>query len=137
MIVKGACYLIRDGASISVWSDLWVPWIHGFKPIPKADSMRHTPLLVSQLFDASTHCWNSRLIYELFDEASAHAILKIPLHVSPMQDKLMWILDPKGRFFVKSAYKEAIAHEPGPNPSEGPWKKLWKARLPERLKMLL
>ena len=99
--------------------------------------MRHTPLLVSQLFDASTHCWNSRLIYELFDEASAHAILKIPLHVSPMQDKLMWILDPKGRFFVKSAYKEAIAHEPGPNPSQGLWKKLWKARLPERIKMLL
>ena len=46
--------------------------------------MRHTPLLVSQVFDASTRCWNSRLIYELFDEASAYAILKIPLHVSPI-----------------------------------------------------
>ena len=76
LIVKGACYLIRDGASISVWSDLWVPWIHGFKPVPKTDSLRHTPLLVSQHFDASNHCWNSRLIYELFDEALAHAILK-------------------------------------------------------------
>ena len=24
-IIKGACYLIRDGASINVWLDLWVP----------------------------------------------------------------------------------------------------------------
>ena len=30
IIIKGACYLIGDGASINVWLDPWVPWIQDF-----------------------------------------------------------------------------------------------------------
>ena len=30
IIIKGACYLIGDGASINVWLDSWVPWIQDF-----------------------------------------------------------------------------------------------------------
>ena len=32
IIIKGACYLIGDGASIHVWLDPWVPWIQDFTP---------------------------------------------------------------------------------------------------------
>ena len=30
IIIKGACYLMGDGASINVWLDPWVPWIQDF-----------------------------------------------------------------------------------------------------------
>ena len=137
LIVKGTCYLIGDGASINVWTDPWVPWIQGFKPVPKDESLTYTPLSVSHLFDASNHCWNARLIHQLFNEVSAQAILSIPLPYHPKQDKLIWILDSKGRFSVKSAYRVSIAQEPQSDHSDVPWMKLWKARMLERMKMLL
>ena len=49
IIVKGACYLIGDRASINVWQDPWIPWIQGFLPKPKSKVVSHTPLMVSQL----------------------------------------------------------------------------------------
>ena len=47
IIVKGTCYLIRNGASINVWQDPWVPWIQGFKPHPKSANFDTNPLMVS------------------------------------------------------------------------------------------
>ncbi|XP_075636798.1 uncharacterized protein LOC142609041 [Castanea sativa] len=105
--------------------------------MPKDESLTHTPLSVSHLFDASNHCWNARLIHQLFDEVFAQAILSIPLPYHPKQDKLIWILDSKGRFSVKSTYRVSIAQEPQSDHSDVPWMKLWKARIPERIKMLL
>ena len=40
LIAKGACYLIGNGASINVWVDPWIPWLAGFKPNPKDDSIQ-------------------------------------------------------------------------------------------------
>lgn len=49
IIVKGACYLIGDGASINVWLDPWVPWIQNFIPKPAQPAYAETPLMVSML----------------------------------------------------------------------------------------
>ena len=40
LITKGACYLVGNGASINVWVDLWIPWLAGFKPTLKDDSIQ-------------------------------------------------------------------------------------------------
>ncbi|KAL0007666.1 hypothetical protein SO802_009168 [Lithocarpus litseifolius] len=136
LIVKGACYLIGDGSSINVWSDPWVPTLQGFKPTPKDEHHNQIPLTVSQLFNASSYCWNSRLILEMFDTASARAILSLPLPRIPKQDKLIWIPDAKGQFSIKSAYRTVVEHGSCPNQPVA-WMKLWKARLPERIKLLL
>lgn len=44
LIVKGACYLLGDGKSISVWEDPWIPWIEGFKPRPRIEVYSQLPL---------------------------------------------------------------------------------------------
>ena len=104
LIVKGACYLIGDGATINVWEDPWVPWIQGFKPQPRNENITQCPIMVSQLIDHTTHSWIPSLVTELFDAASAQAIMLIPIPYSPRQDKLMWTPSSKGVFSVKSAY---------------------------------
>ena len=62
IIVKGACYLIGDRASINVWQDPWIPWIQGFFPKPKSKVVSHTPLMVSQLL-----CFFWRIVSQLVD----------------------------------------------------------------------
>ena len=135
IIVKGACYLIRDGASVSIWQDPWVPWLQGFIPKPKAMQPFPTLLTVSQLINQNSHEWKSELVHEIFEAKSAQAILSIHLPAGVRPDKLIWVLDPKGRFSVRSAYRVFTTQIH--NNTDIPWTKLWNLRALERVKMLL
>ena len=74
LIAKGACYLVGNCASINVWVD---PWLDGFKPNPKDDSIQGNPLMVSNLISIEDHCWNLSLLNKLFNFESVEAIQKI------------------------------------------------------------
>ena len=92
---------------------------------------------VSQLIDHELHTWKNSLVRYMFNPSSAQAILSTPIPFRPKLDKLLWILDLKGLFSVKSAYKKLL---PTPLPqasSNVNWSKLWKIRGPERTKMFL
>ena len=63
------------------------------------------------------------------------AIKRIHIPLIPILDRLVWILDPKGKFSVQSAFKNSL-------PSltiipKTPWTKIWKLNVHERYKMLL
>ena len=63
------------------------------------------------------------------------AIKRIPIPLIPILDRLVWILDPNGKFSVQSAFKNSL-------PSltiipKTPWTKIWKLNVHERYKMLL
>ena len=105
MILKGACYLIGDGSSINVWMDSWIPWIEGFKPKPKDNSILMNPLMVCSLINQDTHEWRMDKLMELFEFESIAAIKKIRFSTTQQEDKLIWIKDEKGRFSTKAAYK--------------------------------
>ena len=109
-IVKGACYLIRDGASINVWLNPWVSWIKNFIPKLAQPAFAETPLMISMLINGPSHRWKESLILQLFVPSSAEAILSIPLASSRSKDKLIWMPCSKGEFVVKSAYKVTNQH---------------------------
>jgi hypothetical protein len=48
-LLSGACYAVGDGKSINIWLDSWVPWIEGYKPKRKDDSVEPNPLVVEKL----------------------------------------------------------------------------------------
>ena len=77
------------------------------------------------------------MIKEIFDSDSADAILTIPIPSNPRQDKMIWLPNLKGNFSVKSVHKVAYHNVNNNDQAQSHWKKLWKAKLPERLKMLL
>ncbi len=56
LLVKGACYVVGDGKSIDVWRDSWIPWVEGFKPKPKDDTVNCNPLMVGN-FRAGPEVW--------------------------------------------------------------------------------
>ena len=56
LIAKGACYLVGNGTSISIWEDPWIPWLDGFKPAPNDDSILRKPMKGSNLISTEDHC---------------------------------------------------------------------------------
>lgn len=80
---------------------------------------------------------NVRLYYHLFNHASAQAILSISSPLCPTPDKLIWVLDSKGAFTVKSAF-QALCSLPEAQPTPSPnWKKLWNLKVLDWTKMFL
>ena len=137
LIVKEACYLLGDGNSISVWEDPWVPWIEGFKPRLKVEVYSQLHFKAHHFVDSTSKSWDVNMIKEIFDSDSAVAILTIPIPSTPRQDKMIWLPNPKGNFSVKSVHKMAFHNVNNNDQAQSHWKYLWKAKLLERLKMLL
>jgi hypothetical protein len=129
LISKGVCFLVGDGLSIDVWKEPWVPWLPNFSPNPKNQSIVTAPLKVAELFDPSSKGWSETKLGDLFDVVSIVAIKRICIPVYPKKDKLIWILDLKGKFSVKSAFKTS---QPQTNGNvEDNWKGLWKLKIHE------
>ena len=90
---------------------------------------------VAELINPHTRSWINSKLTELFDDDSISAIKKIVIPATPTPDKLVWILDSKGNFTVKSAFN--INNVQGNEENEDIWKKLWKLSIHDRLKMLI
>ncbi|KAK9989403.1 hypothetical protein SO802_029642 [Lithocarpus litseifolius] len=65
------------------------------------------------------------------------AVIQIQIPLSPRLDKLIWVLDQKGDFSVKSAYQASRDQSPRNAPYNVPWQKLWMLNAPKRTKVLL
>ena len=136
LIEKGACYLIGSGTSVDAWIDPWIPWVQGFKPKPKYESIIQNPFMVSQLIDVGCRSWKINLLQELFDPTLVQAIIQIQIPLSLRPDKLIWVLDQKGNFSVKSTYRASHDQSPSNAPYNVLWQKLWRLKALERTKML-
>ena len=108
-----------------------------FYPKPKSLALPNLPSQVSSLINHDLHCWKPHIINEVFETQSAQAILSIPIPITSRADKLCWILESKGAFTVKSAYKASLTHVPTFSTSPVEWKKIWKLNAPQRIKMFL
>ena len=84
-----------------MWRDPWVPWIDDYMPRPRDDSIPLDPLMVSSLIDSSTHCWKQENLTELFDTDYVNAIKRIHMTIRPKPNRLIWLGDSKGNFFIK------------------------------------
>ena len=112
-----------------------MPWIPNFIPTPKQNITAPAPLKVASLFENNSKSWNLTRLFELFDVNSVVAIQKIVVPVILIVDKLIWLLDSKGNFSVKAAFKSSQPHlnaDPEAN-----WKALWKLKLHDRFKVLV
>ncbi|KAL0014289.1 hypothetical protein SO802_001358 [Lithocarpus litseifolius] len=137
LVAKGACYLVGDDTSINIWNDPWVPWLQGFISKPKSPTLPNLPTQGSSLINHDLHCWKPHIINEVFEPQSAQAVLSIPNPITPRVDKLCWILESKGVFTVKSAYKASLPQVPTHSTPLVDWKKIWKLNTLQRIKLFL
>lgn len=64
---------------------------------------------VLELIDPQHNCWKRQVVQQIFQPEEANLILQIPLQVYHQQDQLVWSLEKKGGFAVKTAYQLAYS----------------------------
>ena len=98
---------------------------------------------VSDLIDPDLKWWRRDFIGAKFHKEDVNAILQIPLSHRHTQDAIVWLLNKRGVYSVKSGYHVAIQSlnkEDWAECSSGPkgsqvWSKLWKLRVPNKMKV--
>ncbi|OVA08152.1 Reverse transcriptase zinc-binding domain [Macleaya cordata] len=129
---EATCWSVGDGHHIKIWTDPWVPSIHGFRVM----GLDHAKELVNRVADLIFHdsrCWNEALIFHCFPTHEAKAILSIRLSAERDEDQLLWLKTPSGNFTAKSAYNLLSQREPSSstNSTDGEsfnWKGYWQLK---------
>lgn len=140
LLEKGLCFAVGEHSVLNCWEDPWVSFLEFFKPKPRSLEVdREQTWLVADLWCLDSASWKTSLIFELFEEASATAILQLPPPRRMGDDVALWLLSPDSVFTVKNAYSEVIRDRSPLLPILSPadWKSFWRLKLPDRLKHFL
>lgn len=104
LLNKGLRWRVRNGVSIKVYNDKWIPALSLFKIMSPQQLPRST--LVCDLFTSSRQ-WNVHLLKQVFWDQEVEAIVQIPLLSLANHDRLIWHYERNGKYSVKSGYRLA------------------------------
>lgn len=91
-----------NGLNIDASKDPWILKEGATKSILTHPDIRN--FIVAQLKDPNGK-WNEPLILSSYMDVDATTILNIPTRNNMGDDEIIWNLDPKGKFSVKSVYR--------------------------------
>lgn len=122
---------VGDRKSIQIWKDNWLP----DKADPRVRSIPFPYLenaIVSSIMNTQGTEWDADIIHDIFMERDVKLILSIPLPILKWDDKLIWANEERGKFTVKSSYRALTQELHSGDILE--WTKVWKMRLPPKIK---
>ncbi|EXC28843.1 hypothetical protein L484_004973 [Morus notabilis] len=102
LIEKGACKVTGNGRSINFWKDPRVPFLNGFKTVPKYEKA----LIYYGVSDLLLHsgAWNENRVRDFFSVEEAVAVLSISLSRQGLPNQWIWTPTKNSEFTVKSTY---------------------------------
>ncbi|GLT31151.1 hypothetical protein SLA2020_059090 [Shorea laevis] len=104
VLKKGSFWRIRDGASVRLWRDPWVPDFAVLSSFTE-DRNIEWDARGSSLMDTATLQWHQAKLRQLFPTDIVEKISAIPLSTKCTHDRLIWWHVVNGRFTVKLAYR--------------------------------
>ena len=142
---RGAIWRPGNGASINIWSDLWIPTAHDRRVMtPRGHCLLET---LQDLIDPHTGEWDVQLVHDNFWPIDVARIMQIPLPSQQQLDFIAWQLCKSGRFTFRSAYRAewkaeyrtraGIDTSVGRSMSHPVWKLLWDLSIPPKTIFLL
>ncbi|KAL6544208.1 hypothetical protein OROGR_010705 [Orobanche gracilis] len=115
----------------SLWYDDWlgigklcyfVPYVH----------ISDSCLQIKDIWEDGA--WNFSILYTMLPDHLLHLISSIPIpEHSRGRDTLRWQATHDGRYTASSAYNLMI----GDNTATGPWKRIWRCKVPEKVRFFL
>lgn len=122
---------VGDGKSIKIWKDPWLPnanshFIESEMPLQLANAT------VDSLFELTGKNWDWDILSDLFVQKDRDSITKIPISVSKPKDKMIWNLEEKGVYTVKSCYRNIMGEFQ--SPASSIWTRMWSFHLPPKVK---
>ena len=142
ILKSGCCWRVGNGVSIRVHKDKWIPNYPANKILHLAQE-ESEEWLVSELIDSVSHCWMRDVIMSSFHREDAEAICNIHLSHRQVSDSVVWLHNRKGVYSVRSGYyiaRRVMRKDDWAESSRGSgglqiWKKLWKLRVPNKIKV--
>ena len=67
--------------------------------------------------DIQERKWEDAILTDLFNDMDVQLIQQIPLSSRGIRDKWMWLLDEKGKFSIKSGYRQFVGECSTPDAS--------------------
>ena len=136
---KGARWRVGTGETIKIWDYPWLPSLEHPRILsPTIDGLQEAT--VDCLINPISRSWDKDVLYGYFAPMEADLILRIPLSLTKVEDKLIWPHVPNGVYNVKSDYRFLVKDKSGPMPSPSSqneatslWSRLWKLSVPNKV----
>lgn len=139
-LLKRECrWRIRNGQKVRICG---MPWL-----LDENNAQIQTPmpdngenLLVANLLEPSGASWDVEKVAGMFNVADQRAIFQIPLSIRQAEDELIWFLETRGQYSVRSGYKllrSMYADNPPNDVEEFLWKSIWQIHAPSKFVNLL
>lgn len=134
---QGSRRRVGNSSQIDIVTYPWLPC--NSDPRVSTRNLAFMDQKVSSLMVTGNLSWDHDLVRDLFNNRDAELIFSIPLNSSRQQDILYWSLEKTGQFPVKSAYRHLQKSKEGGINFNGSslWKKIWKLRVPLKVKDLI
>lgn len=141
VIRRGMRWQVGMGNQVRVWRDKWIPRLSTYKVItPEKPSLKDA--LVYELINWETKEWDRDKIDQWFLPKDRDEILSIPLSTTSNRDRLIWVENRSGKFFIKSAYilaleeqkQSAVADYSNGAARRRLWKTIWTLNIPQKIK---
>lgn len=100
-LAKGVYFKIGKGELVDVWKDSQIPNIPTFHPVPRVEDGVFLQEMVNSLIDPGG-TQNIMLLQALFDPKTVLNIKRMFQANSRLDDKIIWLPNGDGSFYVKS-----------------------------------
>lgn len=121
-ILRDCHWRVGNGNDIRLSSSLWLP---PDRPNPDFAT-------VSNLLDGNER-WDRSKVLDIYDLDKAERIMKIPISLIDIADRVVWTASPQGNYTVKDAYN--LATTLGHHQSHFNWKTFWKLKCLQKILM--
>ena len=140
---RGARWRVGNGESIKIWGYPWLPSLEHPRILsPVIDGLQEVK--VDCLINPTSRSWDRGVLFGYFAPMEADLILKIPLSLTNVEDKLIWPHVPNGVYTVRSGYKFLVKDKSGPSPSPysqneatSVWSHIWRISVLNEVKNFL
>lgn len=136
LLSKGLRWIVGNGKKIKAWEDNWL--ISGNQPHlarPKRGILL-PDLLVSDLLDQETLCWDNAKLNQLVENEDIGQIRFIKPSICDREDAILWHYTKDGEYSVKSGYHfiHALSHIPGLHEQQKLFKEIWSLKIPPKIR---
>ncbi|KAL0449286.1 UNVERIFIED_CONTAM: hypothetical protein Slati_1485000 [Sesamum latifolium] len=131
LLVAGLRWRVRDGKSIPIKGQPWLPRPGTFQLIGQHANLAEDTKVVALITLA--HEWDAALIRSEMWPIDSNCILSIRLRETGALDELIWHFERSGKFIVKSAYQVARGLRAECSCPGSSWAFIWKSKVPPKI----
>ena len=100
-----------DGYGVSIWNDIWIPWLQEKRIGHPGLVESQLPKMVAEIIYKEKGEWNLQIIDHWLTDEQTKEIKAIPVSVHEGKNVIVWPYSKDGIYSVKSIYNRLVGKE--------------------------